>query len=68
MAIIFTRKGANERAYNEIRNAVKEEGKIILVIDDEELIQMLKLWRDRGINPAILLQEKLNNLLMGLDK
>ena len=68
VAIIFTRKGANERAYNEIRNAVKEEGKIILVIDDEELIQMLKLWRDRGINPAILLQEKLNNLLMGLDK
>ncbi len=69
MAIIITRKGANESAKKEIRRCVRSYGKTIIVIDEMDLINMITLWKeDDDINPSIILQEKLNNLYIHLEQ
>ena len=68
MAIIITRKGADESAKKEISRRIRNEGKTIIVIDDIDLICMLDLWKENDdINPSVILQNKLNDLYIHLE-
>lgn len=60
LAIIFSRKGADESA-KKMRNSIyAEEKKVILFLEDDHLIEMLKLKR-AGQNPLDLIQDEIDN-------
>lgn len=68
VAIIFTRKGADKRARESIKALMRNQGKIILILDDNDILNMIKLWESGEASPAIILQEKLNDFLIHLEK
>ena len=69
VAIILTRNGSSSIADDEIRKKLKEHGKTIIVLNDEDLIKMIKIWKsDDENNSSIVLQEKLNNLYIHLEQ
>lgn len=66
-AIIFSRKGANQNAQKAIHGVIRENGKYILVLDDDDVIKMLNLAKDYN-DATDLLFDKLDNLLMKLPR
>lgn len=67
VAIIFSRKGINDNGQRMIKGILRESGKLILVFDDEDIINMLKLAED-GEDASIILMNKLDYLLTHLEK
>lgn len=67
VAIIIARNGADEGAWHAIEGALRENGKVILIITLKELEQML-LHKDYGDDPTDILIQKMNGLLMGLGR
>lgn len=65
VAIIVSRKGFSESAKFAAEGCLKEHGKLILGISDEDLVTMLKLKSDKA---ADYLLEKLEDFLMGISK
>jgi len=65
VAIIVSRKGFSESAKFAAEGCLKEHGKLILGISDEDLVAMLKLKSDKA---ADYLLEKLEDFLMGISK
>lgn len=68
VAIIFTRKGMDKGAKKAIRALCREQGKVILILEDKDINNMIKLWGSNEASPAIILQEKLNDFLIHLEK
>ena len=69
VAIILTRNGSSSNADDEIRKKLKEQGKTIIVLDDNDVIDMIKIWKsDSENNSSIVFQEKLNNLYIHLEQ
>lgn len=66
-AIIVTRIGADKNAHAAIRGALREHGKLILVLNVEDICNMLKL-RDRGDDHNKILTERLDEMLMKLER
>lgn len=67
VAIMFSPSGFDEHARMVIRGILRDEGKLILALSNDDLVEMLKKKRD-GDDPAEYLSEKLDDLLIHLDK
>ena len=67
VAIVFTRKGADENAIKAVQGAIRENGKYILVLEDSDVITMLQIAKGGG-DATDLLFAKLDNLLMKLPR
>lgn len=65
VAFIISREGFSDSAKFAAKGCLKEHGKLILDISDEDLIKMLKSPSD---NPADYLLTKLEEFLMGISK
>jgi hypothetical protein len=67
VCILVTRAGAHKTAKEMICGAMREHGKLIVVIDDDQLCNMLHM-KDRGDDPADRLFELTDEFLMGLSR
>lgn len=67
VAIILSRKGASESAIKMTQGAMREHGKLILVLDDDQVCQMLHM-KQRGEDPTDLLFELADDFLLGLPR
>lgn len=65
VAVIISRKGFSKSAKFAAEGCLKEHGKLVLGIKDEDLIEMLRLKSDKA---ADYLLGKLEELLMGISK
>ena len=66
-AIVFCRTGAAKSAMKMAQGAMREHGKLILVMDDNRVCQMLHM-KERGEDPADLLFEVADEFLLGLPR
>jgi len=67
VAIIFSRDGADEGAIKMTQGAMRENGKLMLVLDDKKVREML-LKKERGDDPADLLFEVVDKFLLELPR
>lgn len=67
VAIIFSRKGANKNAEKMIRGILRETGKLIIVLDDKDIKEMIELHNSND-DPTRVLIRKLDDILMTLEK
>ncbi|MFR4947834.1 hypothetical protein [Thomasclavelia spiroformis] len=67
VAIIISCKGASENAQKAIRGTLRENGKLILSIDNDDLLKMIDIKIKNEI-PADYLYDLLDNLLIDLEK
>lgn len=67
VAIIISRKPFSKNAEKAAKGCLRENGKVIINLIDSDLIKMVELW-DNGDNPADYLSEKLDALLVELEK
>jgi hypothetical protein len=66
-AIVITRRGADDSAYAARDGAMREHGKLILIIDEREFCQMLHM-KDEGEDPSELLFRKTDEFLLSLSR
>lgn len=67
IAILISANGTDEHADKAIRGVLREEGKLIISISNEDLIYMLKQKKSNE-EPADYLSDKLDGLLIDLEK
>jgi len=67
VAIIVTRKGAHRSAVSMVQGAMRENGKLMLVLDDHNLCKMLYM-RQRGEDPSDLLFDLTDEFLLALPR
>lgn len=67
VAIIFSRKGGDESADKFIRGALRESGKVILVLSDNDVRKMITA-KEKGDAPELVLFEKIDDLFMTLSR
>ena len=67
VAIVFSRKGANNNALWAANGCLRENGKLILVFDNKEIKMMIN-DKKAGKDPSEYLMEKLDKLLLKLEK
>lgn len=67
VAILISRMGLSKNAVKATEGILKEEGKLIISLTDEDLIIMLKM-KEKGEEPSDYLLEKLENFLMSIGK
>lgn len=67
VAIILTRAGADKNAFKVMQGAMREHGKLMLVVDDEILCRMLHM-RERGEDPTDCLFELADEFLLSLPR
>lgn len=73
VAIILTRIGAENNAYKACQGILKEHGKFILILNDEDLKNLDKLYIEHSIDannpsPSDYLLDKAKDFLLNLDK
>ena len=67
VAIIISTHGTDEHGERAIRGILRDEGKLILSLSNQDLVEMLKMKRHND-DPADYLSEKLDALLIELEK
>lgn len=67
VAILISRKGMSDNALIVTKGLLREQGKLIISLDDEDIISMLEMFY-HGDNPSDYLSLKLDTLLMELEK
>lgn len=67
VAIIISRQGADEHALRAARGCLRENGKLILCLSDQDLLHMIHM-KERGEEPAGFLSDALDDLLIQLEK
>ena len=67
VAIIISANGYNSNAYWAAKGCLRENGKLILLLTSDDLIEMLRLKVDNE-DPSEYLLYKLDELLMDLEK
>ena len=67
VAIIFSRTGAEKNAIKMTQGAMRENGKLILVLDDKKICDML-IMKERGEDPSDLLFEIADDFLLSLPR
>lgn len=67
MAIIFTRAGADSHAIAMTQGAMREHGKLMLIVNDDKLCEML-LMKECGEDPTDGLFELADNFLLSLPR
>ncbi|HSI39995.1 MAG TPA: restriction endonuclease [Xanthobacteraceae bacterium] len=66
-AIIISRLGFDANAFRVSAAALRQEGKLILGLDLEEVCEMLHA-KDNGDDPSVVVARKLDELLIGLER
>jgi hypothetical protein len=67
VAIVFSRLGADVNATKMTRGAMRENGKFILVLADEDVCKMLHM-KERGEDPSDFLFETTDNFMLELGR
>ncbi|MDA9523879.1 hypothetical protein XI06_27275 [Bradyrhizobium sp. CCBAU 11434] len=67
VALVISRKGANKNAKAIMRGALRENGKLILSLSLDDMCKMLEM-KDAGDDPNTLLFERLDEMLMKLER
>lgn len=67
MSIIMTRTGAEENAIAMTQGAMREQGKLMLIVNDEKVCEMLQM-KERGEDPTDCLFEIADNFLLTLPR
>lgn len=67
VAILLTRNGASDSATKMARGAMRDSGKMMLVLDDTKLIEMIKM-KQVGSDPTDYLFELADNFLLTLSR
>lgn len=67
VAIIISRKGASDNAMKAIKGTLRENGKLIISLNDSDLIEMIQ-WKIDNRLPSDYLYELLDNMLIELEK
>jgi hypothetical protein len=67
MAIIMTRVGAESHAVKMTQGAMREQGKLMLIVNDEKVCKMLHM-KERGEDPTDCLFEIADNFLLTLPR
>lgn len=67
MAIIITRHGIDENGKKLANGILRESGKLIIVLDDNDVKEMISLYR-RGEKATYVLTRKLDEILTTLEK
>jgi len=67
VAIIITRKGIDENGLKASKGVLRENGKFIIVLNDDDIVNMIKNKINNG-SPADYLAEKLDSMLLELEK
>lgn len=67
VAIMVAANGADQNARKAIRGILREEGKLIIVLSNADLIEMLELKKDQK-EPADYLSHLLDELMVSLEK
>lgn len=66
-AIVFTRSGADRGAIATAEGAMREHGKLMLILDDSDVCRMLEM-KQHGEDPSDFLFEKSDHFLMSLPR
>lgn len=66
-AIIVSRVGADDGAIAMSQGAMREHGKLMLVLDDDKICQMLQM-KERGEDPTDLLFDVADHFLLSLPR
>lgn len=67
IAILISPNGIDDHADKAIRGVIRDEGKLILSLTNDELIAMLEM-KENGEDPADYLSDKLDALMIDLEK
>lgn len=67
VAIIITRKGIDINGEKLVKGILRETGKLMLVLNDDDVIEMIKLY-DNGDKASDVLMRKLDQMLVTLEK
>ncbi|NMP26828.1 hypothetical protein GW590_08125 [Rahnella sp. SAP-1] len=67
VAIILTRNGANESAKKMAKGAMRDQGKLLIMLDDSEIKKMIEL-KQSGSDPTDYLFEKTDQFLLELSR
>ncbi|WP_185259166.1 hypothetical protein [Anaerocolumna chitinilytica] len=68
IAIIVSTKGTDKNADKAIRGTLRENGKLIISLTNKDLITMIERKATDNNLPAEFLSEKLDNMLVDLEK
>ena len=68
VAIIISRKGADENALAAVRGSLRESGKLILCLSDRDILELMEI-KERNEQPTeAFLGAMLDDLLIHLEK
>ena len=67
VAIIITRRGINENGRRTIEGILRETGRLIIVLNDEDIKEMINLY-NKNKEVSIILENKLDELLVHIEK
>ena len=65
-AVKITREGLDANAKIAQRGVLREDGKLIICLSDEDIIKMIRM-KDKGDEPCDYLSDYLDNLLVDLE-
>ena len=64
---MIARNGAEKNAIKASKGVFRETGKLLLVLSEEDLLEMIK-YKDNGTPPSDYLYELLDNYLLKIEK
>lgn len=67
VSFIIARNGADNNAVKAAKGALKEAGKLIVILTSKDICEMLKL-KDEGDEPSIILRAKIDEMLIELTR
>jgi hypothetical protein len=67
VSFIIARNGADDNAVKAAKGALKEAGKLIVILTAKDICEMLKL-KDKGDEPSIILRAKIDKMLIELTR
>ena len=67
VSFIISRNVADDNAKTAAKGALKEVGKLIIILDNNDMCEMLA-FKDRGDEPSIVLQRKIDDVLIRLNR
>jgi hypothetical protein len=67
VSFIIAKNGADDNAIKAAKGALKEAGKLIVILTSKEICEMLQL-KDKGDEPAIIIREKIDEMLIKLTR
>lgn len=68
VAIVVSRKGADKNALRAARGCLRENGKLILCLSDEDLLELLRIKEEGERETADYLSDMLDGMLLHLEK